>query len=376
MKKDPPPVNKKKVIILIISILLIGIGIFIYVEKRIPFISPQFLAEASKTVTVKFVSSTITADGSITAQNQAKLNFQTGGKLVRLPFKEGDTVSYGQTIAQLDTYALQRQLTAALNTYRSTRDTFDQTQDNNKDNILKSQQMVQSNLIVWNGVSGPFDRDNVINDYVKRLVDQSQAALDNSVINVELANYALQLSTLTSPLNGIVIHEDVTVPGINITPLTTFTVADPDSMVFRANVQTESIYYVSVGSTVAMAVDGIKEKVNGTVMKIFPSKVTLSNGQSAYLVDIASDELKKLGKLDMTGRAIISTNAQNIALVPAWTVLGGKHIWVDNNGTPELKTVTTGKIHGNEIEVTSGLSPNDKILVNPKYIPSLKYQML
>jgi hypothetical protein len=73
---------------------------------------------------------------------------------------------------------------------------------------------------------------------------------------------------------------------------------------------------------------------------------------------------------------MISTNSEHVALVPAWTVLGGKYIWIDNNGTPELRQVTAGKIHGSEIEITGGLSPDDQIIIDPKFIPSLKYQLL
>jgi multidrug efflux pump subunit AcrA (membrane-fusion protein) len=264
---------------------------------------------------------------------------------------------------------LQRQLTAALNTYRSTRDTFDQTQQNSQDNVLNSQLAPTYSKV-------NIDNNNAINDAIKRIVDQNQANLDNSVVNVELANYALQLSTLTSPIQGIITHEDVSVSGINITPATTFVVADPDTMVFRANVPTTSIYYVSVGSTVTLAVDGIQNKLQGIVVKIYPSKVTLANGQTVYQVDIASDELKKQAKLDQNGTAIISTNSENVALVPAWTVLAGKYIWVDVNGIPKLKEITAGKIHGNEIEITGGLTPQDKIIIDPKLISTLKYKIL
>ena len=147
-------------------------------------------------------------------------------------------------------------------------------------------------------------------------------------------------------------------------------------MVFRANIPTQNIYYISEGSSVSIAVDGIPDKLQGTVIKIYPSRVTLPSGETVYQVDIASDQLKKLAKLDETGTAIISTNSENVALVPAWTVLAGKYIWVNNTGTPELRQITAGKIHGEKIEILSGLTPDDKIITDPKFIPSLKYQLL
>jgi hypothetical protein len=186
----------------------------------------------------------------------------------------------------------------------------------------------------------------------------------------------MQLANLTSPINGIITHEAVTVSGINITPATTFTVEDPDSMVFRANVPAVNIYYISEGSTVTLAIDGIQNKIQGTVVKIYPSKVTLPSGQAVYQVDIESDGLKNQAKLDEAGTAIISTNSENVALVPAWIVLAGKYIWIDDNGTPELRQITAGKIHGNEIEITKGLSLDDKIITDPKFISTLKYKIL
>ncbi len=357
------------IVLVLVAALIVVKGYAMFSSGRI---NPNSITTTS---TVRFVSSTITADGTVTAQNIAMLHFQTGGKLTYLPVKEGDKVYQGQTVAELDTYQLQRQLSSALNTYRSTRDTFDQTQANSQNNYLQAQQTYPYNVFNAAGIGGTTET-GAINDIVKRIIDENQANLDNSVINVELANYALQLSTLTSPLQGIVIHEDVNVSGQNITPATTFTVADLDTMVFRANIPMESIYYIAEGSSVRLAIDGLPNKINGTVVKIYPSKITLQNGQNVYQVDIQSDDLKKQAKLDESGTAIINTDVQNVALVPAWTVLGGKYIWVEDNGRPNLKQVTVGKIHGNDMEVTSGLAPNEKIIINPKYIPSLQYQIL
>jgi RND family efflux transporter MFP subunit len=358
---------KSKYIIITISLLVIlGWTLRFIVTRNLSASGSS--GSGVTTTSVQFVTSTITADGTVTAQNQATLNFLTAGKLTYLPLKAGDPVYSGQVIAQLDTYALQRSLTLALNAYQATRDTFDQTQDNLNNNIIKSQTAAS--------YSNAFDSIDTVNAAIARIANQTQLGLNNSVINVELANYALQLSKLVSPLKGILTREDVTVAGVNVTPATTFTVADPSTMVFRANVPVQDIYYISLGSPVTISVDGIKDQISGTVIKIFPSKITLGNGEAVYQVDIQSDQLKKLAKLDETGTAIITTNSENVALIPAWTVLGGKYVWVDENRTPILKEVTVGKIHGNEIEILGGLTSDDKVITDPKFIPSQKYQIL
>ena len=327
------------------------------------------------TTSVRFVSSAITADGTVTAADQAVLTFLTPGKLTYLPFKAGDKVYQGQTIASLDTYALRQQLQLAANAYEMTKNSTDQALENNQAGIIEGQQRYALDTTNKQSYSA-ITEATVISDAVQRIVDNDMLAENSVKITVDLANYAIQLASITSPLNGIITHEDVTVAGVNVTPATTFTVADPTTMVFRANVPTENIYYIAVGSQVTLAIDGIPKKLSGTVSKIYPAKVTLANGETVYQVDITSNDLTKQAKLDLGGTAVISTNAVNVALVPAWTVLGGKYIWVDADGTPELKTVSVGKIHGNEIEILSGLTPDDNIIIDPKFIPSREYQML
>ena len=357
---------------LIISIsLLVGIGVGAFII----FKPAPSKTVSTTTTSVRFVSSTISADGAVTAQNQATLHFQIAGKLISLPFKEGDTIKNGQTIAALDSYAIQKQLEGALNTYRTVRNSFDQTKDNVQDNVQKAQLIYPYNYYGLAGM-GNDTREGAINDAIKRIVDQNQANLDNSVINVQLANNAYQLSTITSPLNGVLLHEDVSVSGLNVSPATSFVVADPTTAVFRANVPINTINYVSIGSRAEIAIDGLANKIEGTVIDIYPSKVILQNGQAVYQVDIQSDQVVKNAKLDQTGIALIKTNAENVALVPAWTVLGGKYIWVLDSGKPQLKPVTTGKIHDTDIEITSGLTSQDILIINPEYIQSLHYSSL
>lgn len=252
----------------------------------------------TESASVAPILSLVVAEGSVHSQNEANLNFQTGGKLVYLPFKEGDNVSAGTTIAQLDTYALQRQLSSALNTYRSTRDTFDQTAQNIQNNNLQGQ-------LAPSFSNAKMDKTDAINEGAKRILDQNQANLDNSVVNVELANYAMQLATLTSPISGIITHEDVNVSNVNVSPATTFTVADPNLPVFRANIPVNQIAFIKEGSAATIRPDSTKTPIKGTVSKISPQKLILPTGQEVYEVDVVSEDLAANAKLGESGSVVI-----------------------------------------------------------------------
>src|SRR5258706_7253721 len=357
--------NKKYLIIVVVLTLAV-----IAVTQIVLSYSVQ-MKKSTKTesVAVRSVGSDIASDGVIHSESEATIHFQSGGKLVYLPFKIGDSVSQGATIAQLDTYTLQRQLTQALNSYKSTRDTFDQTQQNAQDNQLQSKQLSSVN-------NAAMDKTNAINDIVKRVVDQNQATLDNSVINVELANYALQLSTLSAPFSGIISAEDVTVPNVNVTSSTSFSIADPKNLVMRANISPSDIDFVNVGAQVNISVAGQSKKFIGSVEKIYPQQISV-NGQNVYPVDISSTQLSTVAKLGQQGSVLIKSSANiSTVLVPTWTILGHNSVWVLENNKPILKTVTVGKSHVDSIEILDGLSSTDRVSFNPQSIGADSYNAL
>jgi len=302
------------------------------------------------------------------SENEATVHFQTGGKVVYLPFKEGDTVYQGQTIAQLDTYPIQKQIQMALNNYKSTRDVFDQTQINQQKDIIQRSQTPA-------GLSGD-EKYSYAQDVAKRIVEENQAMLDNSVINIELATYAQQAATLTSPIDGVITHEDVDVSNVNVTPQTSFSIADPNNLVFRANIMAQDIDFISVGQSARITLDGTNQSFGGTIEKIYPQKVALPNGQNVYQVDVTSDILNNRGKLDQSGTVLINRNQSQVVLVPVWTVVSHNYIWVEEDNKPVLKKVTIGKTHGDKVEILKGITLNEKVITDPQFIAEKNYRVL
>jgi len=364
--------NKQTLKYLVVTIFVVIIGIF-----AVTFFANAASSPKTETVDVNAVSQQILATGSIAAQTQAVLNFQMSGKLIYLPFKEGDTIYQGQTIAQLDSYALQKQLQIAANTYEATKNTTAQTQENQNANVLEGQQRTALDTTNKNAYNNLPEVD-VISDTVKMLVDNADLAQNSAQLSVDLAKYALQLATLTSPINGIVLHEDVNTTGVNITPVTTFVVADPSSMVFSANVRQQDIDFMSVGNPVAVSLDALDGKVlQGVVDKIYPQKITLANGDQIYRVDVKINNLPTSVKLGQSGTVLIKSNFnQKVILVPSWTVLSDSYVWVLDNQKPLLKKVTTGDTINGQTEVMSGLKDTDKVIINPQSIISKFYSII
>lgn len=332
----------------------------------------------TETVSVKKVDSEIMAEGQVRSQNEALLHFPITGKIVYLPFKEGDTIKQGQTIASLDSYTTQKQLASALNMYRTTRNAFDQTKDNIQNNVAKAQQVLPYDYYTKAGIGSLDTKENAMNDAVRRILDQNQANLDNSVIQVELANYAFTLSTLTSPINGILIHQDISTPFVMVTPQNTFTVIDPDAFIFRANVSENDIDFVQEGDPASVQLNrNVNDKIVGTVLKIYPDKISLPTGENVYQVDIGGAEIGSTGKYKQGGIVLIKNKYNtSIILVPSWLILSKQHIWILEQGKIMLKTIKTGETIGGNTEVLEGLNDTDKVILNPATLIKNKYPLL
>ncbi|MEI6532562.1 MAG: efflux RND transporter periplasmic adaptor subunit [Candidatus Roizmanbacteria bacterium] len=340
------------------------------------YFTPSRLVK-SETVQLKPVSTQIIAQGSIRSQNEASIHFQTAGRLVYLPFKEGEMVRAGQTIASLDSYTIKKQLQMALNSYRSTRDTFDQNQDNSKNNIMQGQ---QRNIVDASkaGIGTSSGSNDVVNDMVKRIADQNQAILDNSVIQVELANYAYTLASLNSPIDGMITHMDVTTPNVNVTATNTFSIADPDTLVFRANVGEDEINFITEGAQAQIKLSSATNSpLMGTVVKMYPEKFTMPTGENVYHVDISSNQLRTSGKYNQNGTVLINNKFKgDVMLVPAWVVLSKQYIWIMRDGHPVLQKIVTGDVVGDTIEVIQGLQIHDSIILNPASVVASEYKLL
>jgi RND family efflux transporter MFP subunit len=336
---------------------------------------PNTTSTNSETVAVKKVGNQIMADGTVDSQNTAILHFQIGGKLTYLPVKEGDTVYAGQTIASLDTYALQKQLQLAANNYQTVQNSKNQTQESEQAGVLEGQQRTSLDTTNKQGYSSIVETD-LIYDNVKRLVNNATLAQNSAQLNVDLANYALSLSSLASPIKGIITHLDVTNVNTNITTSTGFIVADPDNLVFNANVPESMINYIGVGNNVKIKITNGGE-ITGKVTKIYPQKFTMPDGENGYKVEISAENLTKVAKMGQAGNVLINSSlSKESMIVPSWVVLGKKYVWVLNDNKFILKTISVGKIIGNETEILNGLKASDMVILNPKSIGTKNYKLL
>jgi len=211
---------------------------------------------SAESIEQKPVESEINAAGSVHSEQEATLNFQIGGKVTYLPLKEGDSVYTGETIATLDQRTIQANIESAAKSYENQKISYDNANDFNGDRDLS---------------------DTGLSVSARRQLQTAVNTLDQTQLAVEINKIALEQAILSSPINGVLIHEDIKVANVNVTPLTSFFVADPAQPVFRAFVLPQDIDFVEVGAPSKITIDGLPGGVlQGLVEKIYPKKITLS----------------------------------------------------------------------------------------------------
>lgn len=330
--------------IIFLSLLVLGWFFIIKPNSQKNKIAKENIA----TVERKNLKKTISASGKVKAEKEVTLKFQTSGYLTWVGVKEGDPVKAWQAVAQLDTRELERRLLKGLRDYSKERWDFEEDKE-----------------VTY--------KDKIITDTAKRILEKNQFDLDKAVADVEIADIALQFSTLISSIDGIVTALDTPFAGVNITPATaSIVVSDPNSVYFQADVDETDIGSIKNEQKVLIALDAYPdEEISGSIYFIGFSSTTTSGGGNAYSIKIKMPENINLKfKLGMNGDAeIILAEKKSVLVVPTSVLRkekGKYYVTTLVNDTQVKKYVQTGLETDDEVEIKDGLQEGDKILLDTK----------
>jgi RND family efflux transporter MFP subunit len=340
----------KTIIIISVTILVAVIGINFFRNKQnnnVTVLNPQKdIVVFPKKDTIK---DELTLAGSVDASSKVNLSFQTPGQISWLGVKVGDKVKKYQAVASLNKDQLKKQLEKSFNDYKSSLSTFDDTQDQYETE----------------------KENSTLTDEMKRILSRSQNTLNNSVIAYELNDLAIKYATLVTPIAGVVTNMDILSSGINITPASTISIIDPQSIFFKSEIDQEDVVKIKEGDKAVITIDSFPEKS-------FESKVEYISfvpiaGQSSTVYELRfalpKDNTNLQYRLGMDGDVSILLNEKNnILVVPTDAVQyeGDQAYVYTKNGTSnqlERKNIKTGIETEINTEVIEGLTENDQVVI-------------
>lgn len=290
----------------------------------------------------------LSLSGEIDAEEKTILKFQTSGRLAWVGVKEGDYVKKYQMIATLDKRDIQNRLNKYLNTYASSRNSFEQTKDDN-----------------WNL---QYDLSGSIRREAERVLKNNQYSLDNTVLDVEYQNLSLEYANLWTPIEGVVTHVSTPYPGVNITPSgAEFDIVNPKTLYFSVTAEQSDVIKLREGMTGDIILDSYPDKTyTGTLYYIsFAPK----DGETGTVYELRlnlDDKIKKLPlKLGMTGDLdFILKEIADVISVPTRFIkkdAKGSFVQIIKNNNKENRYVELGQEIDGKVEIKSGIVSGETI---------------
>ncbi|MBU0619270.1 efflux RND transporter periplasmic adaptor subunit [Patescibacteria group bacterium] len=332
------PKIKRTIYILLILTLLIAVFIFWRQKTQEPDFETTQAAEQTLTETVS-------ASGLVKSEAEVTLKFQASGQLAWVEVKEGDQVKKWQAIAGLDKKQLENSLRQELIDFQKERWDFEQDQETYEESIISSE--------------------------IRRVLEKNQYDLERTVIDVEAANLAIKYATLISPIDGIVTQVDVPVAGVNITPATAaFVIADPNEMVFQANIDESEIGQIKIKQKANLWLDAYpEEKLEVEVIQIGFSSTTTSGGGTAFPVKVKLPaNMEQKYKLGMNGDLEIIVSEKTAVLSIPFEAIretnGDSYVFVQENQKFKKRAVKTGFSNDVYTQIIDGLNAGETVALS------------
>lgn len=339
--------HRKRIIGGVIAICILGGGGYYYVHTNDSAQTQQKYTTGR--VEKGDVKTSISATGTINPVNYVDVSTNVAGKLEKVLVKENDHVTQGQVIAYIDTRQLQAQVDnakAALDKARL---------DMNRYKALIDQNAVAAQTY-----------DDAVTAY-----EQAQSTYDR--VSADLSD-----ATITAPMSGTIIGTPLKAGQTISTGISTqmiiATIADLSDLEIYLTVDETDIGNVKNGSKVEFTVDSkpgqtftgyVSEIAKGTKgnMGVTSSSVVYYTVKVAIPADISQNFLPT-----MTARATIVGDDIKDTLVVPLTALRtdkqGEYVYVIKDGQPVRTTVSTGVTGDTNVQILSGVSEGDEIIVS------------
>lgn len=346
--------------VLIPSLLLAGCSRSVAPAAVAP---PTVQAQLVRSVSVVEAQS-IAATGTLRAKQSAAISAQVAGQIRRVLVAAGDRVRAGQLLVVLDDAAMR----SALNEASAAAEAASRQQmAAQSDASLAAETLARYQMLKTENSVSPQEFDEVekrsqaaqlrMESYAAQTA-QAQAAVDG-------ARTQLAYTALHAPFAGVITAR-LADPGTLAAPGVPLLQVDRDGPLQVVTTVDESlIASLRLGMAVPVTIDGVTATMTGTVAQIVP---TADPASRSFQVKLDLPPAKNL-RAGMYAAADFPGAPRQTILVPqsAITMRGSLACVyaVDHDGVAQLRYVTLGSTHGDQVEILSGLAAGEKLVNRP-----------
>jgi RND family efflux transporter MFP subunit len=319
----------------------------------------------------------LNASGYVTARRRATVSSEITGRVVEVRIEEGDRVAAGDVVARLDAARPQADLALAESRLEAARRAMRETRSQLE---LAELTLGRTSRLAAADVAGQAELDRASAEAATlraRLALQEQQV---GVAEQELAVRRVDLSytVIRAPFDGVVISKDAQ-PGEMVSPISAgggftrtgiCTIVDMDSLEIEVEVNESYISRVRPEQTVEAVLDAYPDwPIPSRVITTIPAA---DRQKATVLVRVGFERLDPRILPDMGVRVTFleaaspERPARPRLFVPRAALRrsqGADALFVLRDGRVERRAVSVGASAGDEVEVVSGVSPGERVVV-------------
>lgn len=388
--------KKKRIILIVAAVLVLGAAGFAYSRR-----GPKPTEVETAAVGREDLQAKVTANGKVQAKKKVEISATIPGQVTHLAVKEGDRVTKGQFLLQIDAVnpratarSSEFSMQALLQEAQSARANLEQA----KTDLRRAEENFTSRIIPEAEVQRArtaMATAEAAAQGTSRRVEQARATLEG-------ARDTLAKTTVRAPMDGIVtakrIEEgEVAVIGIQNSPGTVLlTISDMSIVETELEVDETSIPAVKVGQEARVRVDAYPNQTfKGVVTEVGGSPILPAQGTAAnairFLVKVQILDPPADIKPGLSVQADILTGFRPKALVipiqalvirdremkPGEAATGAPRdeegVFLMEDGKARFQAIKTGLLGELTLEVVSGLKGGETLITGPfKSIRTLK----
>ena len=296
------------------------------------------LPQGGKTLTVelKKIAPKIDIVGTVTSEENVHLSARISAYVSKVDVRTGTRVKKGQTLIELDSREIQEKLTAARINLKQSKTEYERTLNLYKKNAATEQSLTAA--------------------------EHRYSSAQSQVAEIKVM---LTYTKINSPIDGIVTERKIEVGDLANPGQVLLRVYDSSKMRLEVPVPVRLIEKLSLNQTVDITLDRPSRPFKGRVSEIV-GEVDPSSRTQKVKIRINN---KKGDILPGTfGRVWVRENPHMAVMIPAdaVTMVGQlEMVNVVQDGRVLRRMVKTGPTYGKQVEILSGLSAGDVILVSP-----------
>ncbi len=301
--------------------------------NKMPRGKPAVVVETS-TAKVLDVARTIERNGSLRALRTVALSLQQEGRLLELPFHEGERVAKGDLLARLDDTLLRAQLKKA------------QAQRAQAELDLRRLKRLKNSRVV-------------AEDELAR----AATALDVARAEEEELQIQLQQTRILAPFDGT-ISARLAEPGDTLSRFShLLSLIDTRSLITELQLSELEVAGLAVGDEVTLSIDALgPQRFDGTIQRIHPL-VDEASRQGTIEILLSPPPAGALpGQLC---RVELALHNKDRLLVPYNALRRdsrGEYLFVVNENRVERRAVVSGLHFDEQVELLDGITPGEQIV--------------